>query len=174
MRKVSVLVLAAVLVGTTALVVAAGGARGRGDVDARVHAWTDDEVTTTSAEWANVPGLRARTRCQGNDSASATVSLDLAEQSDAVQVRVLMDALAVECSDCPNGDGLLNPAAVRFAGDGASSYTFVGRTPGKGGSIFHVQWRIEPGTPGAPSATLRNGTLDVLWKEQGGDGPRTC
>lgn len=174
MRKVALVVLVGLLSVATAMVVAAAGARGRGDIDARAHAWTDDDVTTTSAEWATIPGLKTRSGCQGNDNASATVSLELAEQSDPVQVRVIMDALALACDDCPNGDGVLNPAAVTFGGEGASSYNFVGRTPGKGGSFFIVQWRVDPDAQGSPSATIESGTLDVLWKKQGGKGPRSC
>lgn len=174
MRKLGVLLLAGVVVGGSALVVAAAGARGKGSIDERSHAWTDEEVTTTSTEWATIPGLRTRTGCQGNDNASAMVSLELAEQSDPVEVRVIMDALALGCTDCPDGDGQLNPAAVTFAGEGASSYTFVGETPGKGGSFFLAQWRVPPDEPGAASATLSSGTLDVLWKKQGGEGPRAC
>ena len=174
MRKVSLVVLVGLLSVATAMVVAAAGARGRGEIDARTHAWTDEDVTTTSAEWTAIPGLRTRTGCQGNDNASATVSLELAERSDPVQVRVVMDALAVHCDDCPDGDGLLNPSTVTFGGEGASSYTFVGRTPGKGGSFFTVQWRTDPEDQGAPSATVESGTLDVLWKEQGGRGSRSC
>lgn len=170
MRKLSVAVLVGLLSVATALVVAAAGARGRGDVDARAHAWTDEDVTTTSAEWEALPGLRTRTGCQGNDNASATVSLELAGQSDPVQVRVVMDALALAGDD----DTLLNPSEVTFAGEGASSYTFVGRTPGKGGSFFTVQWRVDPDQQGSLSATIESGTLDVLWKEQGGKGPRSC
>lgn len=174
MRKTAVVVLAGIVVLATALVVAAAGARGRGSIDQRSHAWTDDAATTTSTEWATIPGLRTTTGCQGNDNASATVSLDLDEQSDPVQVRVIMDALILQCDDCPDGEGQLNPAAVTFSGDGASSYTFVGETPGKSGSFVLVQWRIPPDEPGAASASLASGTLDVLWKKQGGTGPRAC
>lgn len=174
MRKVALVVLVGLLSVATAMVVAAAGGRGRGEIDARAHAWTDDAVTTTSAEWAAIPGLRTTSGCQGNDNASATVSLELAEQSDPVEVRVIMDALSVACDDCPNGDGMLNPAAVTFAGGGASSFDFVGQTPGKGGSFFIVQWRVDPDQQGSPSATMESGTLNVLWKEQGGRGPRSC
>ena len=173
MRRMAVVVLVGLMVAATALVVAAAGARGRGDIDARVHAWTDDDALAPSGEWAPIPGLSARTRCQGNDNASATVSLELEERSDPVEVRVVMDALAFGCSDCIDGDGVLNPAQVTFAGEGASSYTFVGRTPGKGGSRFQVQWKMDADSGGA-AATLESGTLDVLWKKQGGTGPRAC
>ncbi|MFN2588702.1 MAG: hypothetical protein ABR613_11375 [Actinomycetota bacterium] len=173
MRKLWVVALAGVMVGASALVVWGAGARGRGDVDARVHAWTDDAATTTSGDWAGLPGLTARTRCQGNDSASATVSLELGAQSDPVEVRVVMDALDLASAE-GEIEGLLNPGAVEFAGEGASSYTFVGRTPTKGGSIFEVQWRLDPDAPGAQSATLESGTLDVLWKKQAGRGGLVC
>lgn len=95
------------------------------------------------------------------------MSLELAEGSVPVDVRVVMDDPLVVCEDCTAPEGLMRPRAVRF--EGTSSFTFVAKQAvGGHGTTFEVQWRVAEGAPPGTAATLESGTLNLIWDELDG------
>src|ERR671915_594392 len=125
MTKWLAVTLGTVLVLAGAVTVFAATGRGGGDIDRQTFKWTGTDISTTSSDWQSVTGLKARTGCQGDSSTSASVSLELAEGSSPIEVRVAMDDPLTICGDCPGPEGVMRPAAVRF--EDSSSFTFVAK-----------------------------------------------
>lgn len=162
-NKVAAVVVAASVVGVAAVAFAATG-RGGGELDRQTFRWTNESVSTSSTQWANIGRLSSGTGCQEDPSTTATVSLELAEGSSPVDVRVVMDDPLAECVDCTGPEGLMRPRAVRY--EATSTFNFVARKAiGGHGTDFYVQWRLAEGSPPNASATLESGTLNLLWKE---------
>ncbi|MDP9067134.1 MAG: hypothetical protein M3N53_02145 [Actinomycetota bacterium] len=149
------------VIGATAVVARTG--RGGGAIDSQTFRWTNTPVSTSSSEWTTIPELSLGTGCQEDASTTATVSLELAEGSSPVDVRVVMDDPLVVCEDCTEPEGVMRPGAVRF--HGTSSFVFVTRRAvGGHGTAFDVQWRLDGTAPAQGSATLESGTLNLLWE----------
>lgn len=165
------ILIAGTLVATAVAVWADNARNGRngGRLNTQEFAWSENPATTASLDWSDIPGLRVTTSCPSNFKSSAAVSLELAEGSAPVEVRVEQDDITVECVDCVGPEGLLNPEAVTFsAAPGGSSYTFVGKSIGEHGTRFDAQWRLTPGAAAGATGMLESGTLHVLWSDTRG------
>lgn len=170
MRRGIVIAAAGAIVVVGAAAVIARTAGGGGDIDSQTFRWTNTAVSTSSSDWARIPELHAETGCQEDQATTATVSLELAQGSSPIDVRVVMDDPLVVCEDCTVPEGVMRPRGVRF--DTTSSFTFVARRAvGGHGTDFEVQWRLHEGAPPNASATLESGTLTLIWDDL--DGPCT-
>jgi hypothetical protein len=144
-------------------VLAGGGQRG-GRIDRQTFVWTNDEASTSSTEWEDMPGLDGLSppNCfTGSNAVTAQASLNLDRGGAPADVRVGMQALSLVDQRKP-----MRPGAVSLEGgsplDGpeAFSFTFVHpNPPSVHGTVFHVQWR----SPSGAEITMRKGTLTVLW-----------
>lgn len=166
MRKLLALaVLAAVALTGPVL---AGGAQRQGRIDTQTFIWTNDEATTSSTEWEDVPGLAelSPSNCfTGSNRVSALASLWL-EGSGPVGIRVATRG-ATLIGEEPT---LMKPGAVTAdlspVGERAAlSFNFVhGNPPSSHGTTYSVQWRSPSGSP----VTMHKGTLNVIWDFQKG------
>lgn len=144
---------AALLVAVVAvpLVAAATGTFG-GALDRQSARWTTSNVSTSSTDWRDVPGLRL-VRCTDDQ---VTAMLSATVSGAPVRFRVVIDAV----EEAP-----LQPGSARFAPDGVESfsYTFVGNTAAfeaNDNHSFTVQWRSTDGQP----VTLESGALNLLFQ----------
>ena len=149
--------VAAVAVAVPLAVFAATGREG-GDLDRQAAKWRTTDVTTSSTEWRNVPGLN-RTRCT-RDQVTAMVSVTV--EGGPVRFRVVPDGIP---------EAPFKPTSARFVPSGVESFTFtfVGNTlPFEADDThsFNVQWRSPSGAP----VTLVNGVLNILFEQ----GTRGC
>ena len=168
MRSVRVVIASLTIVALLAAVAWAVKERGGGHVDTQSFRATEDPVSKTTTGWTTIRGLARTTSCPDTDAATATVSLHLAADSQAIDVRVVLDDISVECPDCPGpGDGVMAPKAVTLNTGGVEdsrSFTFVDEdVPGIHGTRFKAQWRLHPPVGPEASATLDAATLNILW-----------
>lgn len=168
MRFTRMLIGSVAVVGVLVAVAWAAQGQGGGHVDTQSFKRIGGPISKTTSNWTTIPGLVRTTSCPDNDAATAQVSLEFAPGSQAIDLRVVLDDISIECPDCPGpADGRMNPKAVTFSVTGAEdsrSFTFVDENvPGIHGTRFIVQWRLHrQGGPNA-FATLRAATLNVLW-----------
>lgn len=151
MRK-SLLVLGVLaLLAAVPVAVLAADRNVRGSLD-RQAARTIGEVSTSSTEWRNVPGLRI-TRCTRNQ---ATVTMSVLVSGAPVQFRAIMDGVP---------EAPLDPRVARFVPSGAESFshTFVGNTaPFEADDThqFNIQWR----SPSGAEVTIHRGVVNLLFE----------
>jgi hypothetical protein len=144
--------VAALAVAVPFAVLAATG-REDGDLDRQTAKWRTTDVTTSSTDWRNVPGL-SRTRCT-RDQVTAMVSVTV--EGGPVRFRVIPDGVP---------EAPFKPRSARFVPTDVESFTFtfVGNTlPFEADDThsFNVQWRSPTGVP----VTLVNGVLNLLYEQ---------
>ena len=157
-RKVFAAVGVAALAVAVPFAVFAATGREDGDLDRQTAKWRTTDVTTSSMEWRNVPGL-SRTRCT-RDQVTAMVSVTV--EGGPVRFRVIPDGIP---------EAPFKPTSARFVPSDVESFTFtfVGNTlPFEADDThsFNVQWRSPTGVP----VTLVNGVLNLLYEQ----GTRGC
>jgi hypothetical protein len=143
--------VAAAAVAVPFAVLAATGSSG-GDLDRQAAKWRTAAVTTSSTEWANVPGL-TQTRCTVNQ---VTAMLSVTVEGGPVRFRVIPDGVP---------EAPFRPHSTRFVPTGVESfsYAFIGNTvpfEQDDTHAFDVQWRSADGSP----VTLHYGALNVLYE----------
>lgn len=153
MRK---FLVGAVLVGLAAgLPLAVLAARGNlsGNLDLQKARWTTTAVSTSSAQWRNVPGLARLPACTLNQ-VSATLSVTIG--GAPANFRVIIDSVP---------EAPMKPGTARFVPDGdeSFSYTFVANTgpfEDDDSHVFGVQWR----SPTGGTVSLYRGALNLLYQ----------
>jgi hypothetical protein len=157
-RKVFAAVGVAALAVAVPFAVFAATGREDGDLDRQTAKWRTTDVTTSSTEWRNVPGL-SRTRCTRNQ---VTAMVSVTVEGGPVRFRVIPDGIP---------EAPFKPTSARFVPSDVESFTFtfVGNTlPFEADDThsFNVQWRSPTGVP----VTLVNGVLNLLYEQ----GTRGC
>lgn len=151
-RRWALAVGVVVLAGAVPLAVFAAAGGFNGALERQSARWTTSDVTTSSTEWRNVPGLTLA-RCTRNQ---VTAMVSAMVSGGPVRFRVIADGVP---------EAPFRPGAARFVPDGteAFSYTFVGNTApfeADDSHRFNVQWR----SPSGQRITLENGALNILFQ----------
>ncbi len=150
-RKAGVLALS--LLVTAPFVATALTLRNGSPADHQRAVVKDRASTTSSLEWAPVPGLASTLVC-AKGTVSATLSVNLTGAPASFRLRI-------------DGGGLMEPELAHFdpgAGTRSFSYTFatkVGTWEGSDGHSFDLEWRSPSGAP----TTLKRGDLVLLFGE---------
>jgi len=154
LKSRKVLVLGAAVLVAVAVPLALWAATGTegGRLDRQTARWTTTQVTTSSTNWSNVPGL-GRTRCTVNQ---VTATLSATMKGGPVRFRMVVDGVP---------EAPMKPGAARFVPNGTESfsYTFVGNTgPFEADDThrFNVQWRSSSGVP----VTMQEGAVNLLFE----------
>jgi hypothetical protein len=161
MRKFPLLtavLAAAVLIAVPVTLVAHTGTGGSA-LDRQAFKFREQQTTTSSTAWSNIPGLARFQICAVNE-VSAHVNLVLRGAPAAIRIRI-------DGTD----EVIAHPGPVTFRPSRGSvfSFAFADHVAPFEANDFHlleVQWRSPTGSP----VTLRRGMVNVLF-ERGSMGP---
>jgi len=158
MRRLLVLVVAVALVGGVAWVAVAATSRGRTPVNCMDTVWSTTAVSTSSRDFAAVPGFT------DDPSAIYPISINVSALVSGAQVEFRLLSTNAGAQTHPS-----KPGATRFVPNGSSSFAYQWVEP-NGSAAVHVnslelQWRSPSGNP----VNLLRGDMAVQYHtERGG------
>ena len=151
--------LGLVLAGTGMVI--AGTRTGRTPVNCTDTTWQKSSVSTSSMDWANVPGLDA------NPTAIFPITVDVSATISGAPVR-----FRVVSTNVGEQTTVSQPGATRFdpgtGGPNAFSYQLIDRN--QIGATHATRIRLQWRSPTGGAVTLLNGDMAVSYRTDGCDG----